>query len=170
MASWLGPTKETTAAAETEPSLSADGSRVLTAGETGFVVGQGDGLLHVFVPHATAGLAIEAAAIIYGLAFARLTTERYDLVVPEQAWQTEPVQALAERGAHVALARGTEGGPRDHRHLVLGHQRQAGLERMEQVGRLGHGEHGHVEGLVDAALLALGALIAGLVQDRRRLA
>ena len=32
--------------------------RDITAEATSFVAGQGDGLLHVFVPHATAGLAI----------------------------------------------------------------------------------------------------------------
>jgi secondary thiamine-phosphate synthase enzyme len=32
--------------------------RDITAEATNFVAGQGDGLLHVFVPHATAGLAI----------------------------------------------------------------------------------------------------------------
>jgi molybdate-binding protein/DNA-binding transcriptional regulator YhcF (GntR family) len=44
---------------------------------------------------ADAGLGIEAAAIAYGLDFVRLTTEPYDLVIPAEAWELRPVQALA---------------------------------------------------------------------------
>ena len=45
--------------------------------------------------HAEAGLGVEAAALAYGLGFVLLTTEPYDLVIPAEAWETEPVQALA---------------------------------------------------------------------------
>ncbi len=45
---------------------------------------------------ADAGLAIEAAALAYGLGFVPLTTEPYDLVIPAEVWETESVQALAE--------------------------------------------------------------------------
>jgi molybdate-binding protein/DNA-binding transcriptional regulator YhcF (GntR family) len=42
-----------------------------------------------------AGLGIEAAALAYGLGFILLTTEPYDLVIPVEAWESPPVQALA---------------------------------------------------------------------------
>ena len=42
-----------------------------------------------------AGLGIEAAALEYGLGFVLLTTEPYDLVIPAEAWDSAPVQALA---------------------------------------------------------------------------
>ena len=58
--------------------------------------------------HADVGLGIEAAALAYGLDFVCLTTERYDLVVPAQAWESLPVQALARwlstEEARVAIA------------------------------------------------------------------
>ncbi len=44
---------------------------------------------------ADAGLGIEAAALAYGLGFVFLATEPYDLVIPAEAWETPPVQALA---------------------------------------------------------------------------
>ncbi len=44
---------------------------------------------------ADAGLGIEAAAQVYELSFLFLTTEPYDLVIPAEAWETPPVQALA---------------------------------------------------------------------------
>lgn len=43
---------------------------------------------------ADAGLAVEAAALAYGLDFMLLTTEPYDLVIPAEAWERPPVQAL----------------------------------------------------------------------------
>lgn len=43
---------------------------------------------------ATAGLGIEAAASSLGMGFVPLTQERYDLVVPEELWNTAPVQIL----------------------------------------------------------------------------
>jgi molybdate-binding protein/DNA-binding transcriptional regulator YhcF (GntR family) len=45
--------------------------------------------------NADAGLGIEAAALEYGLGFVLLTTEPYDLVIPVEAWESAPVQALA---------------------------------------------------------------------------
>jgi molybdate-binding protein/DNA-binding transcriptional regulator YhcF (GntR family) len=44
--------------------------------------------------HADVGLGIEAAAIAYHLGFVPLTTERYDLVMPETVCHTTPAQAL----------------------------------------------------------------------------
>jgi molybdate-binding protein/DNA-binding transcriptional regulator YhcF (GntR family) len=44
---------------------------------------------------ADVGLGIESAALAYGLGFISLTTERYDLVIPEEAWPQTPIQALA---------------------------------------------------------------------------
>jgi len=44
---------------------------------------------------ADVGLGIEAAALMYGLGFIPLTTERYDLVIPAEVWSRSPVQALA---------------------------------------------------------------------------
>jgi molybdate-binding protein/DNA-binding transcriptional regulator YhcF (GntR family) len=44
---------------------------------------------------ADVGLGVEAAALAYGLDFVLLTTERYDLVIPVQAWEYPPLQALA---------------------------------------------------------------------------
>ena len=43
---------------------------------------------------ATAALGIQAAATAYGLGFVRLGEERYDLVVPGERWDEEPLQAL----------------------------------------------------------------------------
>ncbi len=45
---------------------------------------------------ADAGLAVEAAALAYGLGFVLLTTEPYDLVIPAETWEKPPVQALAD--------------------------------------------------------------------------
>ncbi len=44
---------------------------------------------------ADAGLGVEAAALTYGLGFVLLATERYDLVIPAEVWETAPVQALS---------------------------------------------------------------------------
>lgn len=44
---------------------------------------------------ATAGLGIAAAAHAYGLGFVPLVTERYDLVLTAEAWETAPARALA---------------------------------------------------------------------------
>jgi molybdate-binding protein/DNA-binding transcriptional regulator YhcF (GntR family) len=44
---------------------------------------------------ADAGLGVEAAALAYGLDFVCLTTERYDLVIAAEVWESAPVQALA---------------------------------------------------------------------------
>jgi molybdate-binding protein/DNA-binding transcriptional regulator YhcF (GntR family) len=44
---------------------------------------------------ADVGLGVEAAARAYGLDFLCLTTERYDLVVPAQAWEYPSIRALA---------------------------------------------------------------------------
>jgi molybdate-binding protein/DNA-binding transcriptional regulator YhcF (GntR family) len=43
---------------------------------------------------ATVGLGIQAAASAYGLGFVRLGEERYDLVVPAERWDAQPVAAL----------------------------------------------------------------------------
>jgi molybdate-binding protein/DNA-binding transcriptional regulator YhcF (GntR family) len=45
--------------------------------------------------NADVGLGIEAAALEYGLGFVLLATEPYDLVIPVEAWESAPVQALA---------------------------------------------------------------------------
>lgn len=44
---------------------------------------------------ASVGVGVEAAALAYGLEFLLLTTERYDLVITEEAWRLSGVQALA---------------------------------------------------------------------------
>lgn len=44
---------------------------------------------------ADVGLGIETAALAFGLGFVPLTTERYDLVIPAEAWSRLPIQALA---------------------------------------------------------------------------
>jgi molybdate-binding protein/DNA-binding transcriptional regulator YhcF (GntR family) len=44
--------------------------------------------------YADVGLGIETAAQTYGLDFLFLTNERYDLVVPESMWASEPIQCL----------------------------------------------------------------------------
>ncbi len=41
-----------------------------------------------------AGIGIETATIFFGLDFQFLTTERYDLIIPLENWENEPVQAL----------------------------------------------------------------------------
>jgi molybdate-binding protein/DNA-binding transcriptional regulator YhcF (GntR family) len=43
---------------------------------------------------AAVGLAVQAAALAYGLDFLPLTTERYDLVIPAEVWEHPPIQAL----------------------------------------------------------------------------
>jgi putative molybdopterin biosynthesis protein len=44
---------------------------------------------------ADVGLGIETAAVAYHLGFIPLTTERYDLVMPDAVCRTAPAQALA---------------------------------------------------------------------------
>jgi molybdate-binding protein/DNA-binding transcriptional regulator YhcF (GntR family) len=44
--------------------------------------------------HADLGLGIQTAALSYGQDFVLLTTERYDLAVPAETWDCQPVQAL----------------------------------------------------------------------------
>ena len=53
---------------------------------------------------ADVGLAVESVAKSYGLHFIPLTTERYDLVIPAEIFQREPVQALADWLTTVAAA------------------------------------------------------------------
>jgi len=43
---------------------------------------------------AEVGLAVETAALSFGLGFKLLTTERYDLVIPADKWELESVQTL----------------------------------------------------------------------------
>jgi len=43
---------------------------------------------------ADVGLGVETAALAFGLDFIFLTVERYDLAIPSEKWNTEPVQAL----------------------------------------------------------------------------
>lgn len=43
---------------------------------------------------AEVGLGVETAALLFGLGFKLLTTERYDLVIPSDNWELESVQAL----------------------------------------------------------------------------
>ena len=43
---------------------------------------------------ADVGLGLETAALAYGLGFIPLTKERYDLVIPAEAWEKEPIPAL----------------------------------------------------------------------------
>ena len=45
---------------------------------------------------ADAGIGIETAALSYDLVFKFLTRERYELVLPEETWQSEPIQRLVE--------------------------------------------------------------------------
>lgn len=66
------------------------------------ITGYGDeALTHSEVARAVAeeradvGLGVEAAARAYGLGFVLATTERYDLVVPEDTWDSPAIQALA---------------------------------------------------------------------------
>lgn len=44
---------------------------------------------------ADAGMGVEAAALAYSLGFVFLTTERYDLVIPEPIFMAEPARTLA---------------------------------------------------------------------------
>ncbi|MEZ4592291.1 MAG: substrate-binding domain-containing protein [Chloroflexota bacterium] len=71
--------------------------------ETGKIEGYGRTVqTHLQVAGAVAemeadvGLGIEAAALAYGLDFVLLTTERYDLVMTEEAWLVPGVQALLQ--------------------------------------------------------------------------
>ena len=63
------------------------GAEVATHSEVARAVAEGQ---------ADVGLGVEAAALAYGLGFVPLTMERYDLVIPAEGWQTEPIQALAQ--------------------------------------------------------------------------
>jgi len=45
---------------------------------------------------ATVGLGIQAAASAYGLGFISLTQERYDLIFPEEVWNSPAAQALVK--------------------------------------------------------------------------
>jgi molybdate-binding protein/DNA-binding transcriptional regulator YhcF (GntR family) len=45
---------------------------------------------------AVVGLGLENVALAYGLGFIPLARERYDLVIPVEAWPKEPIQALAQ--------------------------------------------------------------------------
>lgn len=60
-------------------------TEVMTHSEVAGAVGGG---------HADVGLGIEAAALTYGLGFVRLATEHYDIVVPEEIWEEQPVRQL----------------------------------------------------------------------------
>lgn len=53
---------------------------------------------------ADAGLGIAAAAHADGLGFAPLVTERYDLVLPEEAWATPPARAVRDMVRSPAFA------------------------------------------------------------------
>jgi len=57
---------------------------------------------------ADVGLAVQAAALAYGLDFLPLTTERYDLVVPAEVWERVPLQALARWLATPEARKGIE--------------------------------------------------------------
>jgi len=48
----------------------------------------------VSMGQADVGLGVETTALSFGLDFQRLTTERYDLVIPAERWELESVQAL----------------------------------------------------------------------------
>lgn len=43
---------------------------------------------------AEVGLGVETAALTFGLGFKLLNTERYDLIIPEERWELDAVQAL----------------------------------------------------------------------------
>jgi molybdate-binding protein/DNA-binding transcriptional regulator YhcF (GntR family) len=66
--------------------LAGYGDERATHGEVARAVGEG---------RADVGLGVESAARDYGLGFAPLTTERYDLIIPAEAWGNPFVQALA---------------------------------------------------------------------------
>jgi molybdate-binding protein/DNA-binding transcriptional regulator YhcF (GntR family) len=53
---------------------------------------------------ATAGLGIAAAANAYGLGFIPLVTERYDLILSDEAWAMPPARALVEAVRSTAFA------------------------------------------------------------------
>lgn len=61
-------------------------NEALTHSETARFVAEGK---------ADVGLGVQAAAIAYGLGFVGLTTERYDLVISEAAWEQPAAQTLA---------------------------------------------------------------------------
>ena len=66
-----------------------------------FVVGSGNRFAHAAAKavadmEADVTIGIEAAAAVFGLTFVPLTTERYDLVVPEEEWENPVVQALID--------------------------------------------------------------------------
>jgi putative molybdopterin biosynthesis protein len=63
------------------------GDQVFTHSEVARAVGE---------QRADTGLGIEAAALSYGLDFVFLTSERYDLVVPAEVWDTPPMQAVID--------------------------------------------------------------------------
>lgn len=63
------------------------GNEALTHSEVAGAINEG---------RADVGLGIEAAALAYGLGFVPLTTESYDLVIPEDQWERPPIQTLAE--------------------------------------------------------------------------
>jgi putative molybdopterin biosynthesis protein len=44
--------------------------------------------------YADVGLGVQSAAVSYGQEFVFLTTERYDLAVPVEKWDCQPLQAL----------------------------------------------------------------------------
>ena len=48
----------------------------------------------IYENRADVGLGIETAALAYGLGFVPLTTECYDLVILEEVWEGEMVQAV----------------------------------------------------------------------------
>ena len=52
--------------------------------------------LEVFSGSADVGLGILAAAKLLGLDFVPLTTERFDLIIPSERYETEPIRALRE--------------------------------------------------------------------------
>lgn len=57
----------------------------LTHSEVASIVSEG---------RADVGLGIEAAALSYGLDFVPLTVERYDLIIPEDHWEEQPIQTV----------------------------------------------------------------------------
>lgn len=63
------------------------GHEVGTHLEVAATIAQGD---------AEVGLGVETAALAYGLDFMLLTTERYDLAIPEETWAFPAIQAVAD--------------------------------------------------------------------------
>lgn len=74
---------------------------------------------------ADAGLGIAAAANAYGLGFVPLVTERYDLVFPAEAWETEAAEAVRRAVRAPGFASAVAG---------LGGYDTAGTGREEWVG------------------------------------